>query len=184
MASERYSVTRFKVDNLEKGVHKVKLYKHYLGQNKVLCEKTVIASHTCGKYIYLKYLASDGRYKFMMFDRNIRLSGQNDSIGEGSAFPYSLDSMVSPTYSLGYSSVRTVSCGVVVDAEKYAYVSDILSSPKVYMQIKEKPFEVNDLEDNWLEVTVQGSNEFPVKKGMSVFNVTVTLPEYNSITKF
>ena len=185
MASNRYRITRYKVDDLPKGINKVVLWKHYLGQNKELCTKTVIASgNECAKTVYLKYLASDGKYKFMCFDRNVRMGGQQTSLGNGQQIPNGLNDAKSPTYSLGYRSNRTIQCSVNCDLVKYTQLADILTSPKVYLQTGEAPFLVNDEPENWIEVQVSGENNIPVKKGVTVFSVTVTLPEYNSITNY
>lgn len=181
MASERYRITRYKIDNLDKGVHKLVLWKHYLKQNKELCTKTIISSDSCGKGVYLKYLASDGKYKFMFFEKSVTFSGESTSNGNGIGLPNSLVSSVSPTYSLGYSSVRTLQVSTTVDLEKYKILADIVSSPKVYLQTKEETYNINDEEENWIEVQVSGNNSIPLKKGISTFSLLVTLPEYNSI---
>lgn len=185
MASNRYKVTRYKVDDLPKGVNHITLWKHYLGQNKELCTKTVIASgNECAKSVYLKYLASDGKYRFMCFDRNVRMGSNQTSLGNGQGIPTNLNVAVAPTYSLGYSSNRTIQAAVVCDLMRYAMLSDILTSPKVYLQTGETPYLIDDDEKNWIEVQVSGENTIPVKKGTTVFSITITLPEYNSITNY
>lgn len=186
MSSQRYRLLRYKLDDLTKGIHKITLYKHYLRKTASLCEKTVIASDSCidGK-IYLKYLASDGLYKFILFDRGVNLLQNTNEGSRSYNIPYSTTDMTGSTKELGYSKTRMITASVNVDIDKYRILESIQDSPRVYVQINDKTFTPEDTEKNWVMCNVQmNSNNFPVKKGRALISITITMPEVFSVSSF
>lgn len=186
MASERYRITRLKLDDLTKGKHVITLYKHYLHKNQPLCQKTVIAADSCtnGK-IYCKYLADDGKYKFILFDRGVQLSQNTDGGSSSTNIPYSTTDMTSTSEELGYSTVRMITASVTCDLDKYRTLESIQNSPRVYIQWNDNTFTPEDTDANWLlcKITMNG-NTFPMKKGVARVSVTITLPQVFSLSKF
>lgn len=183
MASDFYKIYRLKLQNLPVGENKLPIYVYntFLEESSLIGEKVVTVKPACEdptKYIYLKYLSSDGQYRYCKFDNVYTVADSNEINGQVSKLSNSFTSAQGDKYTIGYSTTRTISCKTIVRNDEYEEYMNLLRSPRVYMQ---KDAELDDFDKNWILVTVEGSNTLFTKKSSQVFSVTITLPTIQNI---
>ena len=186
MASSYYKLKRLKVVAGETD-ETYEIYWHYTsGQTQVdehVATKTVRIRRTAcpGKYIYLKYLASDGLYRFLAFDTHYTSTMQSESIGQVSKLSTSFHTAQAPNYNIGQKSTKQITAvAKSVKNDQFLTYMDVFNSPRVYMQIDAN---AEDDDSNWVLVTVADSgNQFKEKKGSQTFSCVITLPDVQTIT--
>lgn len=185
MASSVYKLMRYKFVNYPVGTNNIQLniYAHNTGDTKKICEKdiVIIGSNACGTngYKYIKYLSTDGKYKFIPFKKYVTLSQDDELIGETGKLMTDLKTAQSNSYSLGYSSQKKMLLTTTCTQEQYNEWSKVFQSPRVYLQLKDP--NLNDEDENWLLVRVEGTASFSTKKPCTTFSMTIVLPDYNNI---
>lgn len=183
MASALYKLSRYKFQKLPVGETKLLFYSHRNGETKVIAEKTVsVSNQVCSadKYKYIKYLSSDGTYKFIAFTKVWTVSEENEQIGEVSKIVTSLETTQSYNESIGAKTKKIINCSVQCSKEQYFEYIKCLESPRVYLQ--KDTTELEDEDKNWLLVKISGTPNLTSKKSASNFAVTIELPDYNNIT--
>lgn len=188
MASSKYKLMRYKFINYPVGVKKIQMnfYGHNAdeGYVKKICEKDVyvLQMNACGTndYKYIKYLSTDGKYKFIPFQKYVTLSQTDTALGETSKLLTDLRTAQGDKQSLGYTSSKKIQLSTTCTEEQYNEWVKVFQSPRVYLQFKDP--NLFDEDENWLLVTVEGSNSFVTKKTKNVFTMTINLPQYNNIT--
>lgn len=183
MASSKYKLNRYKFQKVADNTI-LTFYVHRDGQDaKVIAKQTIRVPATgcfAGKYKYLKYLSTDGKFKFIPFDKVYVLSQTDEQIGTVSRLVTDLETAQGNVENIGSKTTKMIQLSVLVDREQYEEYSKCLQSPRVYLQLDDT--NLNDEEENWLLVTVTGGTEFSSKKSKTRFTVEVQLPEYNNIT--
>lgn len=184
MASKKYKITRLKIQNINDGVHSVKLYKHKNDKIQELCTKTVVVRNFCkGKSIYLKYLSNDGRYKFISFCKYSINNHSGESLGSISRLTTDLYSGKSSSEQIGYDKSSSITATVTnVGFDEFKEISDVVTSSKVYMQVNENSDSINDSEENWILVTVDGNMQYNTKNPSQNFILNINLPKQYTIT--
>lgn len=186
MASSYYKLKRLKVVAGESD-ETYDIYWHYEsgGQHydEHVATKTVkVGRSLCpGKYVYLKYLGTDGLYRFMAFDRYFTGTTQSESIGQVSKLSTSFHTAQAPNYNIGQKATRQITASIKsIRNDQFIAYMDVFNSPRVYMQVDA---DAEDGDENWILVTVTDSgNQFKEKKGSQTFSCVITLPEVQTIT--
>ena len=183
MASTRYKLQRYKFQKYQSGMIDIKLWRYFGTGSEYFCQKKVeVIGGLCdnvSKYIYIKYLASDGKYKFIPFKRSIVLQQSDDKVGDVSTLIESASGLTSGSMTIGYTTHKQLQLTTPVSNEQYLTYVDVLSSPRVYLQ--KDTDELIDSNTNWIPVTVEGGNSYSVVKPKEIFSITITLPEYNNL---
>lgn len=185
MASDFYKIYRLKLQNLPVGENKLPIYVYntFLEESELVGEKIVNVKPACGdpsKYIYLKYLSSDGQYRFCKFESVYTESDENEINGQVGKMSSSFTSAQGDKYTIGYNTTRTISCKTIVKKDEYEEYMNLLRSPRVYMQ--KDTAELDDYDRNWILVTVEGQgNTLYTKKSSQSFSITITLPTIQNI---
>jgi len=185
MASSVYKLMRYKFINYPAGTRRIQMnfYAHNSDYVKKICEKDIVVlpMKACGTndYKYIKYLSTDGKYKFIPFRKFTTLSQTDEALGETSKLLTDLKTAQGDNYQLGYSSKKQMLLSTSCTEEQYDEWSKVFQSPRVYLQFKDP--NLYDEDENWLLVKVEGSPNFVTKKSKNEFNLTITLPNYNNI---
>lgn len=184
MASNKYKVNRYKFQKVADGTV-FTFYVHQPGveEVQVIAKQTVRVPMTgceAGKYKYIKYLSTDGKYKFIPFEKVYVLSQSDEQIGTVSRLVTNLETAQGSTENIGAKTLKQLQLSTLVDRKQYEEYSKCLQSSRVYLQNDDT--NLNDEEQNWLLVSVTGGSSFSSKKTKVQFTITVTLPEYNNIT--
>ena len=182
MSSTRYKLQRYKFQKYPTGVVDINLWRY--GESvKQFCKKKVeVIGGVCNEpdnYVYIKYLSSDGKYKFIPFVRSIVLQQTDSEIGQMSTLVTSLKGPNTGSASMGFTTYKQMVLTTPVNHEQYLTYEDVLSSPRVYLQ--KDTIDLRDEEENWILVKVEGGNSYNVRKPKDVFTITITLPVYNNI---
>lgn len=183
MGSTRYKLQRYKFQKYQTGIIDINLWKYEEDSAEQFCQKKVeVIGNICDNvegYKYIKYLASDGKYKFIPFVRSVTLQQNDTSIGEVSTLITSLKGSNVGKASIGFSTNKQMVLSTPVDKNQYLTYVEVLSSPRVYLQ--KDTDELRDEDENWLLVTVDGGNTYNIRKPKDIFTITITLPDYNNI---
>lgn len=161
----------------------IKLWRYFGDESENFCQKKVeVIGGVCedvSNYVYIKYLASDGTYKFIPFKRSIVLQQNDSKVGDISSLIESASGLTSGSMTMGYTTYKQLQLTTPVTKEQYLTYVDVLSSPRVYLQ--NDTDELIDTNINWIPVTVEGGNSYNVVKPREIFTITITLPEYNNL---
>ncbi len=183
MASTRYKLQRYKFQKYQSGVIDIKLWRYFGNGGENFCQKKVeVIGGPCddvNTYVYIKYLASDGKYKFIPFKRSIVLQQSDSKVGDVSSLIESGSGLTSGSMAIGYTTYKKLQLSTPVSKEQYLTYADVLSSPRVYLQ--KDTDELVDNNTNWIPVTVEGGNSYSVVKPKEIFTIMITLPEYNNL---
>lgn len=183
MSSTRYRLQRYKFQKYQTGIIDINLWRYGSEGSEQFCQKKVeVIGGVCnepGNYVYIKYLASDGKYKFIPFVKSVTLQQTDSEIGQASTIITSLKGPSTGKASMGYTTYKQMVLSTPVNKEQYLTYIDVLSSPRVYLQ--KDTIDLNDEDENWILVEVSGGNTYNVKKPKDIFTITITLPEYNNI---
>lgn len=184
MSSTRYKIQRYKFQKYQTGIIDIKLWRYAGGESENFCQKKVqvVSGGHCngvGKYVYIKYLASDGKYKFIPFNRSTTLEQNDEQIGSVSTIITSLSGPNTGSASMGYTTHKKMQLTTPVTKDQYVVYSEVLSSPRVYLQ--KDTDELNDEDENWILVNLEGGSTYNVNKPQEIFSITITLPEYNNL---
>lgn len=183
MASNKYKLNRYKFQKLTNDTV-LTFYVHQYGttDSSVICKKTIKVNVTgceAGTYKYLKYLSTDGKYKFIPFERVYVLSQSDEQIGSVSRLVTNLETAQGNTENIGSKTTKMMQLSTCISKEQYDEYCKCLQSSRVYLQKDDT--NLNDEEENWLLVSITGNTNYSVKKAKITFTVTITLPEYNNI---
>lgn len=189
MASAYYKIWRVKKQNFQEGDTEVNVYydRTVLGNTSTYLAgtKTVrVRRNSCSnpeKYIYLKFLDTDGKYKFIQFERIYTSETEAEEIGRVSKLNSSFTSAQGNKYSLGYTAKKYINASVNLSNDEYNAAAGLFVSPRVYLQINETS-DLNDEENNWLLVNVTNEGgAFMSKKNSQILSVRIELPDQHTI---
>lgn len=185
MASALYKFWRIKLQDYPEGETKVRFYMNrttvggtdvlYIGEKKVKVRRN--SCDNPEKYIYLKFLDSDGRYKFIQFDRYYTSETTQEKLGTISKLSTSFINAQGSTYNIGYEQKKYINASIQLSNEEFKVNYGLFSSPRVYMQVNETTA-LNDGDENWVLVSVENvGGGFNSKKNSQTLSVKIELPE-------
>jgi len=171
----RVGYYRYKISDLQPGVH---TYTWYVN-DVVAGTAKVIVRDMCDEYKYIKFLDSNGFYRFFTFNDRWEEKDSPSKIGSTNNLITSLKDSLSNSYNVGYKNDRSLTLTAHnVSEEELNVISDMYTSPRVYLNVGP------DKED-WVLVTLSGDGIG--RRKMNKFgkiSITITLPETYSITSF
>lgn len=184
MASTRYKLQRYKFQRYETGEYDINLWRTDDDRMTNFCKKKVeVIGRKClvpGDYAYIKYLDTEGQYRFITFDRFLTYQQNDEPIGQVSRLVTSLENAGSNTNGLGYVTSKQLMLSTKVTKEQYQEYIEVLQSPRVYLQKDTE--DLLDEDKNWILVNVSSSStQYNSKKPRETFSIVVTLPETNNI---
>lgn len=135
----------------------------------------------CDSEILLKYLDSNGQYRFFNFNRFYQKSDNPTLLGTYGKIISDIYSGQSNERVIGYKNSREISCNADVTADELELLKDIYTSPSIYMYVGT----TGDTDYDWLEVQVKNtSNNIRVSKGNAGnVSLTIVLPEHFAINR-
>lgn len=138
----------------------------------------VVSIDTCNAYI-VKYLDSNGQYRFYPFNEYAYKYDQPEEIGYIDKFITNILNDQSNRKSVGFRNNRTIELVADVPTEHLELIKDLYTSPRVYLYIGDI-----DNAQGWLEVKQEVSEPLilPRKKKVVSVNLILTLPETYQIT--
>ena len=151
----------FFVNGVESVVHKIK------------------AVDACAGDRILKFLDANGQYRFFPFSRYYETKDNPRKIGSTNEFITNILTDQTNSKNLGYKNERRISMSAEVDEQQLTYVSQIYTSPRVYLYVGDL---MDDSAKDWVEVEVSGDNTIKRRKARTgSVDLVVTLPEHFTI---
>jgi hypothetical protein len=163
---------RYKVNDLPEGEHVF----NWIINGEVGCTAKVIVKKNCPEFKYLKYMDTNGFYRFFPFNERWQQTDRTTLIGQTNNIVLSLKDSAGQKKNVGYKNTRVLSLVAEnVSTEELEILTDIYSSPRVYLNNGDK--------DDWILVTLKGDGVTRRrKKYFDKFTVTIELPERYAIT--
>lgn len=142
--------------------------------------KTIKPVEYCSGDRILKYLDSKGQYRFYPFNKYYETNDNPRLIGTTNEFITSILNDNTNSKNIGYKNTRSISLVADVSDNELTYLTDIYSSPRIYLYIGSNN---SDTQADWLEVRRTGGNT-PVKRrkeNTGRIEIVIELPEHFSI---
>jgi len=141
--------------------------------------KTVSPIDICEGFRILKYLDSNGQYRFYPFNKYWESKDKPTLLGKSSKIIESILNSQSSESNIGYKNDRTISLvAESVSQDQLTLLSEIYTSSRVYLYIGTTEDEAKD----WLEVDIKGDNLNRLRKRkFTKVSIDVILPEWYSI---
>lgn len=135
----------------------------------------------CG--VYLKWLNSHGSYSYWLFDSIYKDNITPKAIDEISGYYDNLQNLTSTSHLIGKIANRTLQVNTKFDNVDAEYLSDLATSPAVWMYVHQVPFMQLQDSFDWIGVRVSDT-AFTVdnKTSKNKYSTTITLPDVNTIT--
>lgn len=166
---------RYKISDLTVGVH---YYTWYINGNFGGTSKVIIRPK-CTDFKYLKYIDTNGFYRFFTFNNRWLQKDNPTQIGSTNNLITSLKDSLSSVNNVGYKNERVLSLTAqLVTEEELNCLVDIYTSPRVYLN-------VGPGKEDWVLVTLSGDGIG--KRRLNAFgkvSVDIILPETYQITSF
>lgn len=167
--------------NLDKGFIRKKVQPTTKGEttysifiNGIEYSHTVKVREFCDGDQVIKYLDSNGQYRFMYFSKYYTRASNPESIGDVNELILSLKDDKGDKRKIGYNNNNTLTLSASqLNQQERALVEDLFNSPQVYLVLDSKDIAVNVRGDN---VSRIGKNKF------SDFTITIELPKSYNIT--
>ena len=142
--------------------------------------KTVKPIEYCTGDRIVKYLDSKGQYRFYPFNRYYEVNDNPKLIGTTNEFITSILNDNTNSKNIGYKNKRSISLVADVNDDELTYLTDIYSSPRVYLYIGSNN---SDTQADWLEVTITGGDKIVRrrKENTGRIEIVIELPEHFNI---
>ena len=142
----------------------------------------ILVKEYCGAELLIKYLDSNGQYRFYPFNKFYQKQDNPTLLGKYNKLVTSLLTGQSSERNLGYKNERVIIANADVTARELELLKDLYTSPSVYLYVGNGS---NDGYADWLEVTIKSrENANNIRKGNMInISITVTLPEHYTITR-
>jgi hypothetical protein len=169
---------RYKVSDSVEGESSIKFFVN--GGLYKTC--TIIAKQFCPGFRILKYINTDGQYRFFPFNKFYQISNKPTLIGKVNQFVTSITDSQGSEKNIGYKNEKKITLTAErCTLDELEKLESIYSSPRVYLYVG------NGYTDNlqdWLLVTVTGDGISKAKKAnFKKIVLEVTLPQQHAITK-
>jgi hypothetical protein len=147
--------------------------------NNVEFKKYIVPIESCEPKI-LKYLDSNGQYRFYPFNNYYSTRDNPSLIGQSNKLITSILTDQTNKQAIGYRNERKMQLTADVSKDELEKLSDIYVSPRVYLYVGSNN---SDQLKDWIEVTVEASDAIirRPKGDYGRIDLTVTLPEYFTI---
>lgn len=163
-------------------------YKHLVTEDKILTcfiddqtfTKSIKMLNEC-EAIILKYLDSNGQYRFYPFNKYYRTFDNPTQIGSVNKMITNILTDKSDSSNIGYKNERKIELTCEANEDQLLILSDIYTSPRVYLYTGTGS---NDNESDWIEIKLI-ANENTIhrrKANNGRVDIVVTLPENYTIT--
>ena len=169
----RIGYYRYKLDNLSTA-QVTKNVTFYINNISVVTHSINISQFCEGEKL-LKYLDTEGQYRFISFNKYWEGRNNPESIGVTSEIVKNILNAQSNEKALGYKNNKTLSLTKSdISADQLLVYQQILTSPRVYLQIGE----LDGLQD-WLLVSVRPIDAVYKRRKLlgGNFSIEITLPE-------
>lgn len=152
----------------------------YINAVKV-CTKTLVVRDYCEGMKLIKFLNSEGQFRFFNFNEYWESSDKPKQIGSVNKIITSLLTSQSSLDNIGYKNKRTIS--VVADnvtQEELTILSDLWTSPRVFLYIGDT---TSYDDSDWLQVTIKSKDGLNrIRKGGAIdLAATIELPGWYAI---
>lgn len=146
----------------------------------LISTKSVVVKEVCEGFRLLKYLDRDAQYRVYPFNKFWESSDKPKLLGKSSKIIESVLNSQSSESNIGYKNDRTISLvAESVSQEELTILSDIYTSPRVYLYVGTTTDEAKD----WVEVEVKGDNLNRLRKRkFTKVSIDVILPKWYSIS--
>lgn len=142
--------------------------------------KTVRPLDFCPEARILKYLDRNGQYRFFPFYQYYETKDRPKQIGSTNKFITSILTDQSSESNIGYKNERKVSLSTDATTEELDTLTDIYTSPRVYLYVGAN---TSDTPQDWLEVVGVVKNPIVRRRKANTggIDIVVTLPEHFTI---
>lgn len=168
---------RLKLDNITQDT----TFEFY--QNSLLkATKTVVVKPMCNQNKVLKYLDSNGQYRFVICNQYWEMRDNPTLLGKTNKIITSILNDQSDARVVGYKNERKLTLVAEnISKEELEIISDIYTSPCVYIYIGDG---TSDLKTDWLQVTINAQDNIVKNKKGDYVDIIfdVTLPKQYTIT--
>lgn len=165
--------------NLSEGDTTVEFYVNSIKKG----EKTIRVKNPCPGFKVLKYLDKNGQYRIYPFEKYFTINDKPEKIGGTNEIITSILTAQSNSKNIGFRNEREI----ILIAENVPFdeleiLNDLFVSPRIYLYYGVAP---SNETFNWIEISEinysEGISKYP-KKQFSKVTITVTLPEWYTIT--
>ncbi len=141
---------------------------------------TLRALEFCDGYKRLKYLDKKGQYRFFSFTKFYQGNDNPKKIGSTNEFITSILDAQTNSKNIGYRNERTLSLSAEVSEDELIVLSELYTSPRIYLYIGSG---TSDTAADWLELSeVRGDTIFKRRKQKTgLINIEITLPEWFTV---
>lgn len=141
---------------------------------------TIKSLEYCSGFLILKYLDSKGQYRFFSFNKYYEINDRPNKIGQTNEFITNILTDQSNSKNIGYRNERQRIVSAEVDEERLNILSDIYTSPRVYLYVGSG---ISDTLSDWILLTdVSGDNVVKRRKQKTgLITLTLTLPEWFTV---
>jgi hypothetical protein len=152
----------------------------WIVNSSYVASKEVIPVQACEGSLILKYLDSNGQYRFYPFNKFYRTFDVPESIGKTNKFITNILNDQTSKQNIGFRNERKISLVADVPDAELEKLTDIYTSPRVYLYIGSGS---SDAASDWLEV----SQEIPDaivrrrKRNSGKIEINLTLPKHFTI---
>lgn len=152
----------------------VKLYINYAHA----ATKSIVVKEFCDDSKLLKFLDKNGQYRFYPFNRFYETKDKPKLLGKTSKIIETILNYQSESNIVGYKNERILSLiADSVSESEMLILSDIYTSPKVYLNIGE-----GDLIKDWVQVEIKKGKKVAMRKTkFGTIELDVILPKWFTI---
>ena len=166
---------RYKISDLTEGFHTFDVYKN----GELVARHTVKAKEFCKNYVLLKYLDSNGFYRFFPFNANFEKTMNNREIGTIETSIIDISQVNGANIIGKESTVQMNLTAENVTPEELEILSDIFVSPRVYIYNNSGLDRLSD----WQKVRILTNGTLKNRKSNPrKVTVLIELPERYAIT--
>lgn len=141
---------------------------------------TIKALDFCEGYKILKYLDSKGRYRFFSFNKFFETNDNPKQIGSTNEFITNILDAQTNSKNIGYRNERELSLSAEVTDEQLTVLSEIYTSPSIYLYIGDG---TTDVLQDWIKIAKLSGDTIVRrrKQRTGLININITLPEWFTI---
>lgn len=141
--------------------------------------KQIIPLDTCTGDLVLKYLDTNGHYRFFNCNKYYATRDLPEKLGSINRFLTDILTDQSDSKNVGYRNRRTIEAVAEVQADYLSKFADLYTSPRVYLKVGSA-----DEAKDWLLVEVRANDNIVRRRkaNTGAISLTITLPEHYTIS--